>query len=160
MTVFSLSLLYGPSNKEEICSRWSCLLRRLRSHSGTIGVPRFMSPRRSRPPRSGALTDLPPLKIIKKIVLLQLSFYACATSLILFTCLVTGTAFSPSLIFSWDSLRGDTTVGWLLGLVWMLNSFLRWVYINAVDIMTLCNAALKWWFRRVFLFPLSSLCLW
>jgi len=88
-----------------------------------------MPQRRSRPPRSGALTDLPPLKIIKKIVLLQLSFYACATSLILFTCVVTGTAFSPSLIFSWDSLRGDTTLGWILGLVWMLNSFLCVIFL-------------------------------
>jgi protein SYS1 len=80
-------------------------------------------PARRRPPRSGALTDLPPLKIVRKIVLLQLAFYGCATVLILFTTLVLGTAFSPNLILGWDHVRGDTTVGWMLGLVWLSNSF-------------------------------------
>jgi hypothetical protein len=82
-----------------------------------------MPPRR-RPPRPGALTELPPLKIVRKIVLLQLLYYVCATVLILFTTLVAGTVFSVDLIFGWDNLRGDTTVGWMMGLVWMLNSFL------------------------------------
>jgi hypothetical protein len=82
-----------------------------------------MPPRR-RPPRPGALTELPPLKIIRKIFLLQLLYYVCATALVLFATVVAGTVFSLDLIFSWDSLRGDTTVGWLLSLVWMLNSFI------------------------------------
>ncbi|KAL1854246.1 hypothetical protein Plec18170_005010 [Paecilomyces lecythidis] len=87
-----------------------------------------MPPRR-RPPRAGALTDLPPLKIVKKIAVLQLAYYACATILILFTTLVAGQPFSLALIFSWDSLRGDTTIGWMLGLVWMLNSFLSVIFL-------------------------------
>ncbi|KAL4810377.1 integral membrane protein S linking to the trans Golgi network-domain-containing protein [Aspergillus unguis] len=82
-----------------------------------------MPPRR-RPPPAGARTDLPPLKIVRKIFILQAAYYLAATVLILFTTLVYGTAFSFSLVFSWDSLRGDTTLGWMLGLVWMLNSFL------------------------------------
>lgn len=82
-----------------------------------------MPPRRRAPP-PGARTDLPPLKIIRKIVLLQVAYYVTATVLILFTTLVYGTAFSPDLILSWDSIRGDTTLGWMLGLVWMLNSLL------------------------------------
>jgi hypothetical protein len=82
-----------------------------------------MPPRR-RPPRPGALTELPPLKIIRKIFLLQLLYYVCATALVLFATVVAGTVFSLDLIFSWDSLRGDTTVGWLLSLVWLLNSFI------------------------------------
>lgn len=82
-----------------------------------------MPPRR-RPRQAGARADLPPLKIIRKIVLLQLAYYATATVLILFTTLVYGTAFSLDLVLSWDALRGDTTIGWILGLVWMLNSLL------------------------------------
>ncbi|KAA8646086.1 hypothetical protein EYZ11_003745 [Aspergillus tanneri] len=87
-----------------------------------------MPPRR-RPPPAGARTDLPPLKIVRKIVLLQLAYYASATILILFTTLVYGTAFSFDLVFSWDALRGDTTIGWVLGLVWMLNSVLGVIFL-------------------------------
>ena len=85
-----------------------------------------MPPRR-RPRPAGARTDLPPLKIIRKIFLLQLGYYAAATALILFTTLVYGTAFSFDLLLNWDAVRGDTTIGWILGLVWMLNSLL-WYY--------------------------------
>lgn len=74
---------------------------------------------------AGSRTDLPPLKIIRKIVLLQTAYYVCATILILFTTVVYGAPFSLDLIFGWDYLRGDTTVGWMLGLVWMLNCFIR-----------------------------------
>ncbi|KAL6236861.1 hypothetical protein BDW75DRAFT_205506 [Aspergillus navahoensis] len=87
-----------------------------------------MPPRR-RPPPAGARTDLPPLKIIRKIILLQAAFYVTATALILFTTLVYGTAFSLDLVFSWNALRGDTTLGWMLGLVWMLNSFLCVIFL-------------------------------
>ncbi|KAL4741614.1 integral membrane protein S linking to the trans Golgi network-domain-containing protein [Aspergillus similis] len=87
-----------------------------------------MPPRR-RPPPAGARTDLPPLKIIRKIILLQAAYYVTATALILFTTLVYGTAFSLDLVFSWNALRGDTTLGWMLGLVWMLNSFLCVIFL-------------------------------
>jgi hypothetical protein len=80
-----------------------------------------------RPPRPGALTELPPLKILTQIVLLQTIWYAVATSLILFTALVAGKHFSFDLVLSWRALRGDTTVGWMLSLVWLLNSFLGFV---------------------------------
>lgn len=80
-------------------------------------------PRRRLPP-AGARTDLPPLKIIRKIILLQLGYYVTATALILFTTLVYGTVFSPDLVLNWDAFRGDTTIGWILGLVWMLNSLI------------------------------------
>ena len=83
-------------------------------------------PQRRRPPRAGALSDLPPLRILKQITLLQLAFYTCGTVLILFTALVAGKPFTADLVLSWRSLRGDTTVGWTLGLCWMLNSFLRY----------------------------------
>lgn len=80
--------------------------------------------RRRRPPRPGALTELPPLKILTQIVILQAIWYAAATALILFTALVAGKHFSFDLVLSWRSLRGDTTVGWMLGLVWLLNSLI------------------------------------
>lgn len=77
------------------------------------------------PPRAGALTELAPLKILSQIVMLQAAYYFCATVMILFTTLVAGKAFSIDLILSWQSLRGDNTVGWTLGLCWMLVSFLE-----------------------------------
>lgn len=86
--------------------------------------------RRRRPPRTGALADLPPLKILKQIAMLQTAYYACATVLILFTTLVAGKEFSVDLILSWRSLRGDTTVGWTLGLCWLLDSFLGYVLVG------------------------------
>ncbi|KAI1909688.1 hypothetical protein LOZ12_000707 [Ophidiomyces ophidiicola] len=79
--------------------------------------------------RAGALRDLPPLHIFKKIVILQTAYYTCATGLILFTALVAGTAFSADLVLSWRSLRGDTTIGWTLSFVWLLNSFFGVIFI-------------------------------
>ena len=79
------------------------------------------------PARRGAPTagiDLPPLKIIRKIFILQVAYYVSATVLILFTTIVYGTNFSMDSLLNWDLVRGDTTIGWLLGLVWMLNSLL------------------------------------
>ncbi|MCJ1404714.1 hypothetical protein MMC11_007940 [Xylographa trunciseda] len=77
---------------------------------------------RRRPPRAGALADLPPLKILSQIVMLQAAWYVVATVMILFTSLVAGKVFSLDLVLSWRSLRGDTTVGWTLGLCWLLDS--------------------------------------
>jgi len=84
-------------------------------------------PRRRRPPRPGALAELPPLRILSQILALQAIYYVAAVVLILFTTLVMGTSFSASLVLGWDALRGDTTTGWMLGLVWMLNAFLGYV---------------------------------
>jgi hypothetical protein len=83
--------------------------------------------RRRRPPRPGALTELPPLKILSQIVLLQVVWYTVGTLLILFTALVAGKKFNFDLVLSWRILRGDTTVGWMLGLVWLLNSVVGFV---------------------------------
>ncbi|KAA6413634.1 MAG: integral membrane [Lasallia pustulata] len=86
-------------------------------------------PRRRRPPRAGALADLPPLKILTQIAMLQTAYYLCATVLILFTTLVAGKEFSVDMVLSWRSLRGDTTVGWTLGLCWLLDSFLGVIFL-------------------------------
>jgi hypothetical protein len=87
-----------------------------------------MAPSR-RPPRAGALADLSPKRILKQIMLLQTLYYCVAFILILFTTLVAGQPFSPSLILSWKSLRGDTTVGWTLGLCWMLDAVVAVIFL-------------------------------
>lgn len=77
--------------------------------------------RRRRPPRAGALGELPPLRIFSQIVALQSLYYFAALILFLFTALVAGTKFSLDLIFGWDAVRGDTTQGWLMGFIWVLD---------------------------------------
>jgi hypothetical protein len=77
--------------------------------------------RRRRPPRSGALTELPPLKILGQIAALQGVYYATALVLVLFSSLVSGTRFGPDLIFGWSSVRGDTTQGWVMAFLWILD---------------------------------------
>ncbi|KAK4956996.1 hypothetical protein LTR66_013283 [Elasticomyces elasticus] len=81
-------------------------------------------PRRRRPARPGALADLAPLRILTQIGILQVLYYVCAAVLILFTTLVMGNEVKLDLLFSWRSLRGDITIGWMLGLCWMMDSLI------------------------------------
>jgi protein SYS1 len=83
-------------------------------------------PRRRRPPRPGALADLSPTRILTQIIALQALYYVSATVLVIFTALVAGQEITLDLILSWRNLRGDTTVGWTLGLVWLLNGLIRY----------------------------------
>ncbi|TDZ54541.1 Protein SYS1 [Colletotrichum trifolii] len=78
-------------------------------------------PRRRKPPRPGALADLPPLRIASQIAALQGMYYAAALVLTLFTALVAGTGFGLELVFGWEGVRGDTTQGWLGAFVWILD---------------------------------------
>lgn len=78
-------------------------------------------PRRRKPPRAGALKELAPLTILGQILALQLAYYAVAFGLILFVSLVAGKSFGLELVLGWESVRGNTTVGWTLGLCWMLD---------------------------------------
>ncbi|KYK60755.1 integral membrane protein [Drechmeria coniospora] len=78
-------------------------------------------PRRRRPPRAGALSELQPLKIASQIAMLQAAFYVAAIVLMILTALVAGISISPDLVFGWETIRGDTTTGWLLAFVWVLN---------------------------------------
>ncbi|KAF0320091.1 protein SYS1 [Colletotrichum asianum] len=78
-------------------------------------------PRRRKPPRPGALGELPPLRIASQIAALQGLYYAGALVLMLFTALVAGTRFSMELVFGWEAVRGDTTQGWLSAFVWVLD---------------------------------------
>lgn len=77
-----------------------------------------MPPRRPPPPH--ALQSLSPARILTQIVSLQLLYYLATTSLILFTALTSGKHFTLDLVLSWKSLRGDTAVGWTLGLCWLV----------------------------------------
>ncbi|KAL2268307.1 hypothetical protein VTJ83DRAFT_3153 [Remersonia thermophila] len=77
--------------------------------------------RRRRPPRPGAISELPPLKILSQIAALQGLYYGAALLLMLFTVLVAGQKFSMDLVFGWDAVRGDTTQGWLMGFIWVLD---------------------------------------
>ncbi|KAI0487002.1 integral membrane protein S linking to the trans Golgi network-domain-containing protein [Xylaria cf. heliscus] len=76
-------------------------------------------PRRRRPPRSGAIAELPPLRILSQIAALQGIYYSVALVLMLFMSLVMGLQFNLDLVFGWASLRGDITQGWLIGFVWL-----------------------------------------
>jgi hypothetical protein len=67
------------------------------------------------------LTELPPFKIAGQIALLQGIFYTAALVLSLFTALVAGTGFNMELVFGWEAVRGDTTQGWLMAFVWILD---------------------------------------
>lgn len=83
-----------------------------------------MPPRRRRPPRAGALTELPPLRILRSIALLQIFYYATAFILLLFTVLVFGHPFFLGLIFDWTNIRRDNALGWLIAVIWLLVGFL------------------------------------
>jgi hypothetical protein len=80
--------------------------------------------RRRRPPRPGALTELPPLKIATQILLLQTTWYICGFALVLFAVLVAGRPFRLDMVLGWRSMSGENTLGWLLGVCWMCDSFI------------------------------------
>ncbi|KAK9441737.1 Protein SYS1 [Metarhizium brunneum] len=77
--------------------------------------------RRRKPPRAGALSELQPLKIATQIATLQALYYTTAGILMLFTALVAGMSFSVDMILGWDAVRGDTTQGWLLSFIWLID---------------------------------------
>ncbi|KJK86350.1 hypothetical protein H633G_09794, partial [Metarhizium anisopliae BRIP 53284] len=77
--------------------------------------------RRRKPPRAGALSELQPLKIATQIATLQALYYTAAGILMLFTALVAGMSFSVDMILGWDAVRGDTTQGWLLSFIWLID---------------------------------------
>ena len=92
-----------------------------------------MPPRRRRPPRAGALAELPPLKILRSILLLQIAYYVVATILLGFSAVVFGQAFSVNLIFDWQTVRRDSTLGWLIAILWVLVSFITYARLLNVS---------------------------
>lgn len=61
------------------------------------------------------------MRIAAQIVSLQALYYVAATVLFLFTALVSGSPFSFRMILGWEYLRGDTSQGWLLSFIWVLD---------------------------------------
>ncbi|KAK9365322.1 integral membrane protein S linking to the trans Golgi network-domain-containing protein [Lipomyces kononenkoae] len=91
----------------------------------------FKDRRRRRNRRPATRVDsLAPSRLATQIVILQTLYYVTATVFILFTCLVAGTPFSLDLIFSWKTLRIDTTIGWTICLVWFLNSIFNVLFLT------------------------------
>jgi hypothetical protein len=87
-------------------------------------------PRKRRPPRPGALADLAPLRILRKMLLLQAAYYGAAAVLLTFSVLVAGRRPELDLLLGWRTVRADTTVGWMLALVWLLTSLARYVTLR------------------------------
>ena len=83
--------------------------------------------RRRRPARPAAQSDLAPLLILSKILLLQVAYYGCAACVIVFITLILGQEVKLDLLLSWRSLRSDAAVGWMLALAWTLNSVIWYV---------------------------------
>ena len=83
--------------------------------------------RRRRLRRPGALTELPPLRIVSQIAALQAIYYAAAVALGLFTALAAGTSFGAANVLGWEGVRGDTTQGWLAAFVVVLGGFCLYV---------------------------------
>lgn len=79
---------------------------------------------RRKPPRSGALSELPPLKILRSILVLQLWYYTTFFILAVFVSLVLGQNFSPDLVLDWRSVRADNTLGWTVGVLCVINGFI------------------------------------
>lgn len=95
--------------------------------------------RRRRPPRSGAIAELPPLRILGQIAALQGVYYAAALVLMVFTTLVSGQGFTLDLVFGWSSLRGDNTQGWLMAFIWLCCSGAMYVFpSSSVDPIGMC----------------------
>ena len=53
--------------------------------------------------------------------------YATALLLILFTTLTLGQSFTISLLLDWRRIRGDTTLGWVIGFCFVLTGFITYV---------------------------------
>ncbi|KAF4126120.1 protein SYS1 [Geosmithia morbida] len=77
--------------------------------------------RRRRPPRAGALSELQPVEIACQIATLQALYYVAAVVLFVLTTLLAGASFDLGIVLGWDRVRGDTTQGWVMSFVWILD---------------------------------------
>lgn len=66
---------------------------------------------------------LAPARLFKQIVLMQLFYYCIGLILIAFTYVISGHDFNLYVVFSWEPVRFDTTMGWTLSLLWLLDTF-------------------------------------
>ncbi|KAG5360525.1 Protein SYS1 [Yarrowia sp. B02] len=70
-------------------------------------------------PRAEQLT---PLSLLKQILLLQTIYYTIIVILVGFSCWVSGDAFHLGLIFDWHSVHYDTTIGWTISMLWLIDT--------------------------------------
>lgn len=73
-----------------------------------------------------------PRQLIQQILVMQGIYYFIGFCLILFTCIVSGDPFSLSTVFSWEPVRIDTTMGWTLFLLWLLDTFFSVLALTVV----------------------------
>lgn len=66
--------------------------------------------------------QLTPLNLLKQICLLQTIYYTIIFILVAFSCSVSGDPFSVGLIFDWHSVRYDTTIGWTISMLWLIDT--------------------------------------
>lgn len=62
-------------------------------------------------------------RLLKQIMALQIIYYVMALVLICFSYIVGGENFSFRTILSWEPVRFDTTWGWTLCMLWLLDTF-------------------------------------
>lgn len=65
---------------------------------------------------------LAPKRLFTQIVTLQLAYYLLGLVMITFAVLILGLKWEPHYIFSWVDVRADTSLGWLLALLWLMDA--------------------------------------
>lgn len=75
---------------------------------------------------------LAPRQLFQQILLMQSIYYFIGFVLILFTCMVSGDPFTLATVFSWEPVRVDTTMGWTLFLLWLLDTFFSVLALTVV----------------------------
>lgn len=83
---------------------------------------------------SSSLTSnmLAPRQLFQQILVMQGIYYFIGFILILFTCIVSGDPFTLKMVFSWEPVRIDTTMGWTLVLLWLLDTFFSVLALTVV----------------------------
>lgn len=66
---------------------------------------------------------LAPRRLALQIVQLQAFYYAIGLVLVTFTLIVLGLQWHAHYVFSWEDVRSDTSLGWLLALLWIMDTF-------------------------------------
>lgn len=113
--IFSGALPWGVREPGSTISRVTIFFPRRHRSQSTMAKRRTAI--RARAPNS-----LAPVRILKQIAILQITYYLAATLLILFTMLVAGHSFSAQMVLgSSTAVRGDTALGLTMGLLWLVS---------------------------------------
>lgn len=65
---------------------------------------------------------LAPRRLLWQIIQMQVAYYTMGLILVTFVLLVFGRKWNGSYVFSWEYVRADTSMGWTLALLWLLDS--------------------------------------